>query len=117
MTSRRLTCHVLDSAHGHPAAGMGIRLDRLTLDDVRTLVEVVTNDDGRTDAPLLEGTDMLDATYELTFQVGAYFAAGATGNAPLFNEVPVRFTVSSDVRRLHLALLVTPWSYTAYRGS
>ena len=116
--SPRLTTHVLDTTRGCPAAGLAVTLVALDEVDAPTVV-VVTNADGRTDAPLLSGAALSPGRYELTFAVGAYFAGlggPATGEAYL-DDVPVRFTVTPATGSVHVALLVTPWSYTTYRGS
>ena len=105
----RLTTHVLDTAHGRPAAGVAVTLRR----GGEVVAEAVTNDDGRTDGPLLEGADLVAGVYELTFAVGDYF----TGDEGFLDEVPVRFTVEAGAGHLHVPLLVSPWSYTTYRGS
>lgn len=115
-----LSTHVLDTASGRPAAGVAITLRRLAADGTaETLAEAVTNADGRTDRPLLEGAALSAGTYELLFRVGAYFAlAGGAGGAPPFLDlVPVRFGVSDPDGRYHVPLLITPWSYATYRGS
>jgi 5-hydroxyisourate hydrolase len=107
----RLTTHVLDTASGRPAAG--VRYELFALDGARRRVaEGRTNADGRADAPLLEGTALAAGRYELVFQVGAYF-----GRAPFLDEVPVRFVVADAGQHYHVPLLVSPWSYTTYRGS
>ncbi|MGI8819759.1 MAG: hydroxyisourate hydrolase [Chthoniobacterales bacterium] len=103
-----LSTHVLDTARGCPAAGMKIELwSGSTL-----LKAVTTNQDGRTDAPLLSGDEMRAGTYELLFHVGAYF-----GEATFLDQVPVRFTISDARAKYHVPLLVTPWGYSTYRGS
>jgi 5-hydroxyisourate hydrolase len=107
--SGRLTTHVLDTASGRPAAGVQIELARLDGGGRETLTTVVTNPDGRTDEPLL--TELAPGRYELTFAVGAYFGAG------LFDEVPVRFRIDDADAHYHVPLLVSPWSYSTYRGS
>jgi 5-hydroxyisourate hydrolase len=110
----RLSTHVLDTAHGRPAAGVRITLHRLAPDGERVeLATAVTNDDGRTDAPLLSGDELTPGTYELEFAIGDYFAA--TGAPGFLDVVPVRFR--SDGTPLHVPLLASPWSYTTYRGS
>ncbi|HTI35760.1 MAG TPA: hydroxyisourate hydrolase [Miltoncostaea sp.] len=105
----RLTTHVLDTAHGRPAAGVAVTLRRAG----EVVAEAVTNADGRTDAPLLEGADLVAGVYELTFAVGDYF----TGGEGFLGDVPVRFTVAAGAGHVHVPLLVSPWSYTTYRGS
>ena len=114
-----LSTHVLDTAAGRPAAGVAIELRRLAADGTGARVAAaVTNADGRTDGPLLDGEALSAGTYELLFHVGAYFAATGAGAAPPFLDVvPVRFGVSDPRGRYHVPLLITPWSYAAYRGS
>ena len=159
----RLTTHVLDTAHGRPAAGVSIELWRL--DPERRLVaRAVTNQDGRTNGPLLEGDAFHPGAYELLFHVGAHFArgpggvhhleqshpggvltGGAGGAAPavggpgaeppenntpspsaegegaggqgFLRDIPIRFHISDASQHYHVPLLVSPWSYTTYRGS
>lgn len=109
MAGRRLTTHVLDTARGRPAAGVAVTLRR----DGEVVARAVTNADGRTDAPLLEGADLMAGVYELTFAVGDYFR----GDGGFLDEVPVRFTVAAGAGHLHVPLLVSPGGYTTYRGS
>jgi 5-hydroxyisourate hydrolase len=104
-----LSTHVLDLTRGKPAAGMRVELWR----DGGLVKSVVTNADGRTDAPLLEGAELAAGEYELIFHVGAYF-----GPADRFlDRVPVRFTIHDTQARYHVPLLCTPWAYSTYRGS
>ena len=114
-----LTTHVLDLAQGRPAAGMRVELWRLADDGARALdATAVTNADGRMDAPLLAGEAFRVGTYELLFDVDAYFAAQGLGASPPFlTSVPVRFTIADLDAHYHVPLLVTPWAYSTYRGS
>lgn len=105
-----LSTHVLDTAHGRPAAGMKIEL--WSEDRSRALKSMTTNSDGRTDEPLLSGDTMIAGTYELVFHVGDYF-----GDRSFLDQVPVRFTISDAGAKYHVPLLVTPWAYSTYRGS
>jgi 5-hydroxyisourate hydrolase len=101
-----LTTHVLDTARGIPAAGVAIELRR----GDELLAAVTTNADGRTDEPLL---DELEAgEYEITFAVGDYF-----GEREFLDRVPVRFSIADPGAHYHVPLLVSPWSYSTYRGS
>jgi hydroxyisourate hydrolase len=111
----RLTTHVLDTARGVPAAGLRIELYALT--GARTLLKTVTtNANGRTDEPLLP--DGGTGSYELIFHVGAYFRAKLTeAQSPFLDQVPVRFAMTEAQGHYHVPLLVSPWSYTTYRGS
>ena len=113
----KLTTHILDTASGQPAADVGIRL--YALDGERSLVaDTVSNVDGRTDAPLLEGGAMRTGAYELEFDIGDYFARQGhtvTGSR-FFETVILRFAVNGD-EDYHVPLLASPWSYSTYRGS
>ncbi len=113
----RVTTHVLDTTRGEPAGGMRIELAR-SADPARTLASVVTNADGRTDAPLLEGAHMTAGTYQLTFHVAEYFRGrGDPGAGRFLEDVPVVFVVDDPGGKYHVPLLVSPWSYSTYRGS
>jgi 5-hydroxyisourate hydrolase len=105
-----LTTHVLDTMRGIPAAGMTIEL--WSLDQSKMLKTVQTNRDGRTDVPLLAGNEMTAGNYELIFFVGDYF-----DQRPFLDRVPVRFVISDAAAKYHVPLLVSPWSYSTYRGS
>ena len=113
--SGRLSTHVLDIAQGRPAAGLRIQLWRIEIEtgNRHLLKEVVTNQDGRTDAPLLVGDDLQLGVYELLFQVGPYFG----NEAGFLGDVPVRFRILNPAENYHVPLLVSPWSYSTYRGS
>lgn len=112
-----LTTHVLDTARGTPGRGLAVRLFEV-LDERRLLVETVTNDDGRTDAPLLDAASFRRGTFELEFDVGAYFAdSGAElADPPFLDTVVLRFQLAEE-SHYHVPLLASPWSYTTYRGS
>jgi hydroxyisourate hydrolase len=111
--SGRLSTHVLDITLGRPAAGLRIQLWRIEPDNRQLLKEVVTNQDGRTDMPLLVGDDLRLGVYELVFQVGPYFG----NEAGFLGDVPIRFRILNPAENYHVPLLVSPWSYTTYRGS
>lgn len=115
----RLTTHVLDTAHGRPAAGLRIELHRLEGEARRAVAEAVTNADGRCDGPLLEGDAFSSGVYELTFHAGAYFdALGLALPEPKFlDRVPVRFGVADPDAHHHVPLLLSPFGCATYRGS
>jgi 2-oxo-4-hydroxy-4-carboxy-5-ureidoimidazoline decarboxylase len=115
-----LSTHVLDVHAGHPAQGVAIELCEIASSDVaRVIKRAETNADGRTDAPLFTGVPIPIATYELRFAVADYFAKARAPMAepPFLDIVPVRFAVAEPEGRYHVPLLVTPWSYSTYRGS
>lgn len=115
----RLTTHVLNLAAGTPAAGMRIELHDVDSSPPRVLAQVRTNDDGRCAQSLLEGPELRAGRYTLTFHVAEYFRrSGANLTEPAFlDEVVIRFGVADPAQNYHIPLLVTPWSYSTYRGS
>lgn len=120
--SGKLTTHVLDTAHGCPGAGIAIALWQLDTNpeiNSRTLIKTAeTNADGRTDEPLLLGDEFQAGVYELVFSVGNYFARYQDFPDPLFlDRIPLRFGISDTDAHYHVPLLVSPWSYSTYRGS
>ena len=116
-TTGRLSTHVLDVVTGRPAAGIPIALDEVGSSARGRLVETVTNADGRTDRPLIGGEPLRIGTYEITFEVGAYFAQAGAPDPPFLDRIPIRFGIAEPEGHYHVPLLVTPWSYTTYRGS
>jgi 5-hydroxyisourate hydrolase len=115
----KLSTHVLDTTQGKPGAGVQLALFRIQ-DGVRTLlVSTFTNADGRCSAPLLEGDALLAGNYELEFAAGDYFAAqGVPMPEPRFIDyVTIAFGVADPDQNYHVPLVVTPWSYSTYRGS
>ena len=116
----RLTTHVLNTVTGRPGAGMAVELFAIDGDNRRLLKSIFTNEDGRCDGPLLEGSELAEGTYELVFKAGDYFreTGEAAGGSVLFlDEVPIRFGVPDAGEHYHVPLLVTPFSYSTYRGS
>ena len=115
----RLTTHVLDTAAGRPAAGIGIELFRREGEARRKLLHVETNDDGRVDAPLLEGADVAAGRYELVFHAGAYLRASGTAlpEVPFLDEILIAFGIDSPEQHYHVPLLLSPYGYSTYRGS
>lgn len=118
-TDGRLSTHVLDNVSGKPAAGVRVALYEVGERARGLLMETVTNADGRTDKPLMSGGPLRVGTYELQFHVGEYFASRQSGLAdpPFLDMVPVRFSIAEPEGHYHVPLLVTPWSYSTYRGS
>ncbi len=115
----KLSTHVLDTANGSPASGMRIELWSLEGEDRKLLKKFLTNQDGRTDLPLLNADELTVGNYELVFHVGAYFAKKKSEQSqiPFLDHVPIRFGISDANSSYHVPLLVSPWSYTTYRGS
>lgn len=115
----KLTTHVLDTAHGCPAAGMKIELWALAAGARTLLTTACTNADGRPETPLLPADEMAAGQYELVFFVGDYFAARGTPQLRqrFLDQVPVRFGMADTSAAYHVPLLCSPWSYATYRGS
>ncbi len=115
-----LTTHVLDTVRGRPAADMRVELLRLdpSSGERQEIKAVRTNQNGRTDTPLLAADELSPGVYELVFDVGEYFdAAPDIPDPPFLDRVPVRFGVAEPSAHYHVPLLVSPWSYSTYRGS
>jgi 5-hydroxyisourate hydrolase len=114
----RLTTHVLDTASGRPAAGMAIDLYRIDHAGRSLLKSVVTNTDGRCDAPLLSGNAFVTGEYELVFHAGDYMRRmGSSLPSPAFLDiVPIRFGMA-EAAHYHVPLLISPYGYSTYRGS
>lgn len=85
----------------------------------RKIAEVTTNEDGRTDAPILPADKFKSGTYELVFCAGDYLrATGQAGDDPLFlDQIPIRFGMADEQAHYHVPLLLSPYSYSTYRGS
>ena len=116
----KLSTHVLDTAHGCPAAGMAVTLQRVADDgSTDTVRRVVLNADGRADGPILDGADFAAGQYELRFHAGAYLRASGTKlPEPAFLDViPIRFGIADAAAHYHVPLLLSPYGYSTYRGS
>ena len=115
----KLSTHVLDTARGCSAPGVRIDLARIDGSQRVELKTVFTNADGRTDQPLLDAHEFDVGRYELTFHVGDYVRAAGVPMAspPFLDTVPLRFAVADPQAGYHVPLLVSPWSYSTYRGS
>jgi 2-oxo-4-hydroxy-4-carboxy-5-ureidoimidazoline decarboxylase len=116
----RLSTHVLDTYHGHPAAGVAIEFFEIGASgESRLLSRTATNADGRTERPLMAEQPIPISQYELRFAIGDYFARRGTPlpDPPFLGIVPIRFGVAEPEAHYHVPLLATPWSYSTYRGS
>ncbi len=113
-----LTTHVLDTARGRPAAGMKIMLYRIEGDARVPLGMKVTNDDGRTDGPILPEAEFKIGVYELEFLAGEWQDATnvATESPRFLDVIPIRFGMSEHAH-YHVPLLISPFGYSTYRGS
>lgn len=115
-----LSTHVLDTMHGTPAVGMQVALYATNGAALKLLKQFVLNQDGRNpDGLLLSAAELQRGTYRLVFDVAAYFkACGVALSEPNFlNQVSLDFGVATPEQHYHVPLLVSPWSYSTYRGS
>jgi len=114
-----LSTHVLDTMHGCPAAGMAVTLQRVDGERAETIKSLALNADGRADGPLLDAAAMAAGRYRLRFGVAAYFRAlgVALPEPPFLDEVQLDFGIADADGHYHVPLLVSPWSYSTYRGS
>jgi len=132
----KLTTHVLDTAHGCPAAHLPLELWAIApraasphaaaiepLEPRKLLKTATTNADGRTDRPLLIDDELQIGIYELVFIIGDYFAqfsppaSSLTNIPPFLDRIPIRFGIADPTLHYHVPLLASPWSYSTYRGS
>ena len=114
-----LSTHVLDTMHGCPAAGMAVALYATEGESATLLQRVVLNRDGRTDAPLFDNASLRVGTYRLRFDVAGYFRARGVRlpEPPFLDQVNLDFGIAHADQHYHVPLLVSPWSYSTYRGS
>ena len=114
-----LTTHVLDTAHGCPAAGLRVTLQRVEAGGPVVLKQLTLNADGRADGPLLDGAEMTVGRYRLLFEVAPYFRARGVEmpEPPFIDGVQLDFGIADAAGRHHVPLLVSPYGYSTYRGS
>ena len=114
----KLTTHVLDVYSGKPGKGIKVDLYYVENNDRKKIKSVTLNNDGRTDQALIEGTNFKEGQYELVFFVGDYFKKiTETPKIPFLDDIIIKFGISNAKEHYHVPLLVSPWSYSTYRGS
>ena len=114
----KLTTHVLDIYSGKPGKNIKVELFFLNGKDREIINSLVLNTDGRSDKPLAEEDKFKSGKYELVFYIGDYFKEIIKSEKqPFLDDVVVRFNISNSKENYHVPLLVTPWSYSTYRGS
>ena len=119
-TGGGLSTHVLDHARGKPAGGVLVELFVLEPQGPELLVSALTDADGRVPGGLIaDGQPLRIGQYEVRFHVGAYFARteAVVADPPFLDVVPIRIGLAEAEAHYHVPLLVTPWTYTTYRGS
>ena len=118
MAKGKLTTHILDATHGCPAHDVLITLFKIDGTTKTQIAQTRTNDDGRTDAPMLDGGVIATGVYELEFQIGDYFRTKIDMPENAFLDiVPIRFGIADVDAHYHVPLLASPFSYSTYRGS
>ena len=114
----KLTTHVLDVYPGKPGCGINVDFYQIQNNKPEQLSSVILNNDGRTDKPFIEGSNFKEGQYELVFFVGDYFKKiTEIPKIPFLDDVVVKFGISNANEHYHVPLLVSPWSYSTYRGS
>jgi 5-hydroxyisourate hydrolase len=109
-----ISTHVLNTAIGRPAVGMAVTLERVDSGTWSEVTGGATNEDGRV-GPLVSDEDLAIGTYRITFGTGGYFAD--RGEVSFYPEVSIDFEVHDSSEHYHVPLLVSPWSFSTYRGS
>jgi 5-hydroxyisourate hydrolase len=115
----RLTMHAIDVWNGLPAAGIRVDLSRREGDTYKLVQSFDANKGGRSDKPLFEGVNFMRGSYEILLHVEEHYAklAAAMPRPSFLTNVPIRFSIDDPSQRYHIAILLTPWSYSYYRGS
>ena len=114
----KLTTHVLDIYSGKPGRGIKVDLYYLQNDKREKINSIILNNDGRADKPLIEGSNFKEGQYELVFFIGDYFKNLTNlPKTPFLDDVVIKFGISDTKEHYHVPLLVSPWSYSTYRGS
>ena len=117
MTDGFLTTHVLDIYNGKPGNGIDVELYSIDIDRIK-IKSFKLDSDGRSEAPIIEGKQFKAGKYELVFYVGAYFESINNLKKPYFlDDIIIRFGINNSQEHYHVPLLVSPWSYSTYRGS
>ena len=114
----KLTTHVLDVYSGKPGKNIKVELFFINGKNREMINSLILNNDGRSDEPLVKEEKFKSGKYELVFYIGDYFKEITKGNElPFLDDVVIRFGISNNKESYHVPLLVSPWSYSTYRGS
>ena len=112
----KLTTHILDTSMGTPAQGVEIKLYKRNGSSLKLINSAKTNEDGRCNEPLLSGDLFEEGCYEIEFNIGHYYATKEI-DCPFLKDVVIRFYISNSDENYHVPLLISPFSYSTYRGS
>ena len=118
MSNGYLTTHVLDIYNGTPGKGIKGSIFIIEKENKKKIKDFELNNDGRVESPILENEKFLEGKYELLFLCGSYFSEYTNLEKPFFlDDVIIRFGINDENQHYHVPLLVSPWSYSTYRGS
>ena len=112
----KLTTHILDNSMGIPAKEVEIKLYKRNDSSLKLINSAKTNEDGRCNEPLLSGDLFEEGCYEIEFNIGHYYATKDI-DCPFLKDVVIRFYISNSDENYHVPLLISPFSYSTYRGS
>ena len=112
----KLTTHILDTSMGTPAKEVEIKLYKRNDSSLKLINSAETNEDGRCNEPLLSGNLFEEGCYEIEFNIGHYYATKDI-DCPFLKDVVIRFYISNSDENYHVPLLISPFSYSTYRGS
>ena len=112
----KLTTHILDTSMGTTAQGVEIKLYKRNDSSLKLINSAKTNEDGRCNEPLLSGDLFEEGCYEIEFNIGHYYATKEI-DCPFLKDVVIRFYISNSDENYHVPLLISPFSYSTYRGS
>tara|TARA_E500000331_G_scaffold268170_1_gene259506 strand:- start:60 stop:410 length:351 start_codon:yes stop_codon:yes gene_type:complete len=114
----KLTTHVLDIYSGKPGKGIKVDVYYFSKDQKNKINSIILNTDGRSEQALVDGKDFKEGKYEIVFFVGEYFKKIIDNSKiPFLDDVVIKFGISNIEEHYHVPLLVSPWSYSTYRGS
>jgi 5-hydroxyisourate hydrolase len=118
-SQNKVSTHVLDMMRGKSGPGMRIDFSVLEGDRYRLIKTFITNEDGRTNEPMLSGNAMAVGRYEMMFYIADYYKKLGVQlpDPPFLDKVPVRFAIFDATQSYHVPLICTPWTYSTYRGS
>tara|TARA_B100000029_G_scaffold255672_1_gene252411 strand:+ start:182 stop:538 length:357 start_codon:yes stop_codon:yes gene_type:complete len=118
MSNGYLTTHVLDIYNGTPGKGVRGAIFKIEGENKKKIKDFELNNEGRSNSPILKKNEFIEGKYEIIFYCGEYFKKFVNIKDPLFiDDVIIRFGVNDASQHYHVPLLVSPWSYSTYRGS
>ncbi|MBF6058491.1 MULTISPECIES: hydroxyisourate hydrolase [Thiomicrorhabdus] len=120
MSQANLSTHILDASLGKPAGGVPITLYKIEDDGETEICSLTTNSDGRTDHGFFPEGCMQSGVYKLVFAVEDYLQTvhkDLIGEMPFWGNISIEFRIGDLNRSYHIPLLLSPYSYSTYRGS